>query len=255
MGWTSGLRVLDTAGTAPVETAAAAPNSWGYAHESHELTWVISGGATLILDGARFRVDPERALWIPAGLAHEVRPDPGSLLLPLYIQVAEFGTAKSRVRAISRTPEIEEVGRVLLQPGLTTASERAAKITQLRRCVCTEVPAAGPRYPADPRALGVARSLAAFPASPLSMEQWAQRAMVSARTLQRHFVEETGFTFGQWRTHMRMAAASDLLRAGHAVSYVAVQVGYTNPPAFTTAFGREFGMPPSALHPETVAAR
>ncbi|RLP74515.1 AraC family transcriptional regulator [Mycetocola tolaasinivorans] len=246
---------MDTAGTDPAFFAEPPRESWGYAHEGHELTWVISGGATLVLDGAHFRVDPERALWIPAGLAHEVRPDPGSLLLPLYITVAEFGARETRVRSIARTPEIEEVGRVLLQPGLTTATERAAKIALLRRCVCAEAPASGPRYPADPRALGVARSLAAFPASPLSMEQWARRAAISARTLQRHFVEETGCTFGQWRTHVRMAAASDLLRAGHSVAYVAVQVGYTNPPAFSTAFGREFGMPPSALHPEPVGTR
>ena len=57
---------------------------------------------------------------------------------------------------------------------------------------------------------------------------------------------ETGLTFGEWRTRLRLRAALSHLAAGEAVSVVAARVGYESTSAFVAAFRRQVGVPPGS---------
>lgn len=59
-------------------------------------------------------------------------------------------------------------------------------------------------------------------------------------------MRETGLSFTDWRTQIRLIAALPLLADGVAVATVARQVGYANPSAFIAAFRRVFGVTPRA---------
>ena len=101
-------------------------------------------------------------------------------------------------------------------------------------------------WPRDERLLVVARALLANPASSRRLEQWARFADISARTLSRKFVEETGMSFGQWRQWARLTQALEWLATGQAVKHVALSLGYDSVSAFIKAFRLALGTTPAA---------
>ncbi|MFC3241666.1 helix-turn-helix transcriptional regulator [Gordonia humi] len=106
--------------------------------------------------------------------------------------------------------------------------------------------------PEDPRIRTLAEAIMADPADDSSLEDWAWRTSMSARTIARAFRAETGMTFTQWRTRVRMVAAVELLGVGMPVGLVAKRVGYATTSAFSAAFGRTMGRPPRHYQPTRV---
>lgn len=101
-------------------------------------------------------------------------------------------------------------------------------------------------WPRDERLLAVARAVLANPASGRRLDQWARFADISARTLSRRFVEETGMSFGQWRQWARLTQALEWLATGQAVKHVALSLGYDSVSAFIKAFRLALGTTPAA---------
>ena len=59
------------------------------------------------------------------------------------------------------------------------------------------------------------------------------------------FKEETGKTFVEYLTEVRMDKAKELLRSTDRMLYeIAEQVGYENPAYFTVAFKKQVGLSP-----------
>jgi AraC-like DNA-binding protein len=100
--------------------------------------------------------------------------------------------------------------------------------------------------PRDERLLPIAAALRADPTDDRTLDAWGQLVGASARNLARLFVTETGMTFGQWRTQLKLQAALPLLAGGMAVGRVSGRVGYATPSAFVAAFRRAIGVPPAA---------
>ncbi|WP_143664419.1 AraC family transcriptional regulator, partial [Streptomyces sp. NRRL B-24572] len=73
---------------------------------------------------------------------------------------------------------------------------------------------------------------------------WAARTALSERAFTRRFRTETGESPAVWRSRARLLAAVPLLRTA-TVSEVSGRLGYASPAAFTAAFTRAFGAPPS----------
>ncbi len=101
-------------------------------------------------------------------------------------------------------------------------------------------------WPRDERLMAVARALLAHPASGRRLDQWARYADISARTLSRRFVEETGMSFGQWRQWARLTQALEWLAGGATVKHVALSLGYDSVSAFIKAFRVALGTTPAA---------
>jgi AraC-like DNA-binding protein len=101
--------------------------------------------------------------------------------------------------------------------------------------------------PAEPRLRRVCDALLRRPADGATLQHWAERLQVDAKTVQRLFARETGMTFGQWRQQARLLRALELLATGEKVVDVALALGYDNPGAFATMFKRQFGQTPSAF--------
>lgn len=76
------------------------------------------------------------------------------------------------------------------------------------------------------------------------MDALAARENVSAKTLQRQFLRETGMALSVWRTRARIAVAARLLAEGRDIGWTGRQVGYTTPTGFTKAFRRHTGLTP-----------
>ncbi len=82
---------------------------------------------------------------------------------------------------------------------------------------------------------------------PFSLQHLAHHCHTSESTLLRAFRRETGATPAAYLRERRLDEAHLLLQGDRwSVGEIARRVGYTNLAAFTSAFGRRFGIPPSA---------
>ncbi|WP_433632912.1 AraC family transcriptional regulator [Nocardia sp. CA-120079] len=107
-----------------------------------------------------------------------------------------------------------------------------------------EVIPVGARRPVDARAGQVADALTRNPADPRTLAEFAADAATSPRTLTRQFLVETGISFGQWRTQIRLAASLPLLAEGLPIARIACRVGYATPSSYVAAFRRAVGVSP-----------
>ncbi|WP_052362278.1 helix-turn-helix transcriptional regulator [Geminisphaera colitermitum] len=83
-----------------------------------------------------------------------------------------------------------------------------------------------------------------------SLGELAALSGLGAEQLRRVCVRETGVSPMQQVTRLRMQQAVSLISAGYKVEAVAQAVGYENAFAFSTAFRRHLGAPPSAFRGE-----
>ena len=93
----------------------------------------------------------------------------------------------------------------------------------------------------------------ATPSGPATAHEWADRLGVTAKTVHRLFLKETGMTFAQWRDQARLLHALQRIAEGWRVIDVALDCGYSSQSAFTAMFRRHFGVPPSGLNRSTPA--
>jgi AraC-like DNA-binding protein len=101
--------------------------------------------------------------------------------------------------------------------------------------------------PQNPRAIQVAQLLMADPSDTPSLAALGKELSISARTLARHFIGDTGLTLGGWRRQFRLTHALMLAATGKPVKDVALEVGYESPSAFVAAFKRALGTTPGKL--------
>jgi transcriptional regulator GlxA family with amidase domain len=84
-------------------------------------------------------------------------------------------------------------------------------------------------------------------AEELNLDDIAQVAGMSTRTLNRRFREQTGSTPLQWLLRARVRQAQYLLETtGHPVERIASQTGFGSPTAFRERFRRVVGTSPNA---------
>lgn len=99
--------------------------------------------------------------------------------------------------------------------------------------------------PHDPRLVRIAHALMEKPGDDRHHTEWAQWANLSPRTLTRRFIDETGFSFSQWRQRTRLMRALEMLASGTAVTTIALELSYENVSAFIAMFRRTFGVTPA----------
>jgi AraC-like DNA-binding protein len=126
------------------------------------------------------------------------------------------------------------------------AGMRLAEVTIDRIAGARELPLQLP-LPSDPRALRLAERLRDDPSCQASLAELAREAGASTRTIQRLFLAETGLSFALWRQRLRLLHGATVLGAGKSVTEAGLEAGYAGTSAFTAAFRRHFGFPPSRL--------
>ena len=85
--------------------------------------------------------------------------------------------------------------------------------------------------------------------------RWCGALNISERTLARLFRSGTGLSFSQWRQRACILHSLQHLTAGMQVTRIAALLGYDNPAAYTAAFKKLLGRPPTAHKPQLITAR
>jgi AraC-like DNA-binding protein len=216
-------------------------------HPWGQLAFCNSGVMRVIGDAAAWLSPPTRAIWLPAGVAHEIVMKGEVATRFLYICPELAAPLPTQPEVLEVAPLLHElilhILKIRMLHPAKPVEDRLARLlidllVQARRLDLV-LP-----LPTDRRALALAERLQETPADPASLSDLARRAGASLRTLQRLFPAETGLTLEAWRQKARLIWSITRLSAGASVSTAAFDCGYESPSAFITAFKRQFGVTP-----------
>lgn len=192
-------------------------------------------------------VPPQRAVWIPAFIEHDARTIHPVQMRNVYIAPEASKDLPNYCQVIHVTPLLREL--ILEMVSFDTLYDEEApqgRIVQVfldQLKATPEAPLHLP-HPQSKQLIRIAHQLRDNPADSRSMEDWASEQGTSARSLARHFRQETGMTFGQWRQQARLLAALTRIAQGDAVANVAQDLGYSSQSAFITMFRKALGKTP-----------
>ena len=235
---------------------------------SSVITVTITGGRT-----ATHRIGAAAAFIVPSQAAHQdeavtaifdtlaLFPSP-SLLDAV---AADEGISRSKVaklfsrpREFPRSAWLEQLAHEYVFARVLSRRESAKTLAFFERQILVEIFAAGMGRgePLERRSLPppetvtgrAVRYIEANLFSDLELATIAARAFASPSTLLRHFRRDTATSPHAYVTARRLEEARRLVEAGRTpVGDVAMLVGYENFAAFSTAFKRRFGAPPSSF--------
>lgn len=222
---------------------------WGdTVHHEHELLWSGGGVVTVEALGRLWLVPSSVGIWIPAGVSHRVRADPGTVTEVAFFDPGLVQPAWEGIVGIGITGVVRE----LMGHNSTAVMPDDVRLDVQRLVVRLlaplEVASLDVRLPAEPGLRRVAEAILADPSDGRTTADWALVVGTSGRTLARAFVRETGVTLTRWRILVRMRQALMDLAAGVPVTAVAARVGYANPSTFIDLFRESTGHTPAAYY-------
>jgi len=218
-----------------------------HSHGHVQVLYASSGVMSVRTAQISFVVPPQRAVWIPVNVAHEVHCRGPVSLRTLYLRT-DLGGRGSECRVF----EVSDFLRALiLETGRLDPSYRgggregrviALLLEEIERMPDAPYQVSMPR---DPRLLRVCESLLQDPSDPRDIDDWARMAGMGRRTFTRSFKAETGMGLAVWRQQVRLMEALSLLAGGMSITRAAFEVGYESPSGFSAMFRRAFGISPS----------
>lgn len=221
-----------------------------HTHPEHLVFWPILGAEAVEIEGSEHTIAVGTGVWVPAGTPHAVARSASSALAAVHIDVTAWQGPFDAVREVAMRPALRELLRYLMPAPLPQAQRLRAQR------VCLELLAEEARpelelvVPQDERISAIVHALITDPSDQRSLEEWAWVVSLSSRTVARAFRSSTGMSFHQWRTHVRITRAAELLGEGAPVGAVARKVGYATIGAFSNAFHRVAGRRPTEFHPD-----
>lgn len=214
-------------------------------HDHHQLA-MARDGVLVMGAGQRTWVLPsQRALWIPAGVAHSVAASGPTTMLSVYIPPARCPLDWTEPAVVDSAGLLGQLVCHLAQDRLDPQQRLRAEAVLWDVVAPLSVTTLSAPLPIDGRARQLAEALIADPGDNRSLDEWGHTVGASARTLARLFTKETGMGFDRWRRTVRLSAALPMLAAGMPVAGVARHVGYDTQSAFIAAFRREVGTTPA----------
>lgn len=218
-----------------------------HSHDHVQILYASSGVMAVRTREVSFVIPPQRAVWLPAGMEHEVACRGPVSLRTLYLR-----PGGEHARAACRVFEVSNLLRALILevvefPPLYDLEGREGTIIALLLDEIARMPNAPYQVvmPADRRLLRVCNAILANPSDPRDLDDWAKIAGMGRRTLTRSFKHETGMGLAVWRQQVRLMEALSLLAAGASITQVAFEVGYESTSGFASMFRRTFGSAPS----------
>lgn len=213
-------------------------------HPQHQIAWASRGVLAVDVAGGRWVLPPTRALWIPGGTRHRTGAVEGADMRGIFVEPDRCPVTFAAPTLVRVTALMQELFDHLTATTTDAGRRRRAEAVVFDLLEPVDVVPVGAPLPLDSRARLVAETLQREPADERTLAEFAAVAATSPRTLARLFVDETGMTFGHWRTQVRLAASLPLLAGGLPISRIAGRVGYATPSAYVAAFRRSVGVSP-----------
>jgi AraC-like DNA-binding protein len=222
-----------------------------HSHDWHQLIYASRGVMTINTATGSWVVPSQRAVWVPAGIEHEVAMSTAVSMRTLYLRTGLSDLLPGDCCVINVSPLLRELILRTVELGMLNRSLAVHKhlidIILDQFHALPTVPLKLP-MPRDQRALRVAELVRDNPGETKPLEQLSRTIGASKRTIERLFQAETEMTFGRWRQQLRMLHALRLLAAGESVTSAALEVGYDSTSAFISAFKNTVGTTPGRYY-------
>ncbi|MGY5776402.1 AraC family transcriptional regulator [Rhizobium sp. LEGMi135b] len=226
-------------------------NTGWHSHPRGQLLYAIEGVMIVRSAEGSWVVPPSRALWLAAGLEHDVKMSGAVKIRTVFIDATAIPHMPARSCVIEVSPLLRELIVAAVQVPLDY--EEGSRDDRLMQLVVDEVKVSDvlPLHlpmPEDARIKLICETITEHPADTSTAGQWGERLHVTAKTVHRLFIRQTGMSFAQWREQARLLFALRKLANGERIIDVAFDCGYASQSAFTAMFRRHFGKPPSEFY-------
>lgn len=235
--------------TAMAKEFADGATSGVHHHPRAQLLYCATGVAEVLANNSVWLVPPQRGLWLPPDLVHEMRCRGQVSLRTVYVRSdAVPASFPNHPAIVNVSPLLRELLlRAVDMPHLYDENGRDGKIIELllSEFAWEHQSLLTMQQPGNKKLQRIYRQLLKEPDDTRTLGDWATRLGVSSRTLARLFQKETGTSFTLWRQQIRLLVALPRLAVGEPVIDVALSVGYETPSAFADMFRRFTGTTPA----------
>lgn len=218
-----------------------------HSHLRNQLLYSSTGVMIVGTEHGSWVVPPQRAIWIPASVRHDIRMVGEVSTRSLYLKDQAVAAAPTRCTVIAVSSLLR---RLLIEAvDLPIAWEEDARANHIMQLILlelgsfVELPLRVP-IPGHARLATRCRAFMANPDTHEAIDEWASSLHMSRRAFTRLFRSETGMSFLDWRQHACVAVALPRLLSGESITSVALDLGYGAPAAFSTMFHRVMGASP-----------
>jgi AraC-like DNA-binding protein/mannose-6-phosphate isomerase-like protein (cupin superfamily) len=229
------------------------PSNWTippHCHRRDQLLFAAVGTMRVRTETHSWLVPPQRAVYMPASVVHSVSIRAPLEMRTLYIEPESHPQLPNECVVITASPLLQELIKALLElPPVYDPDGRGGWLGRLileevcrGKALDLSIP-----MPTDPRLLRVCEAVIRDPGNQASLAAHCDIAGASERTLARLAQRQLGMSFSMWRQHVRFHYALEDLARGQAVAKVARDCGYASVSAFTAAFRKSLGHPPSRI--------
>jgi AraC-like DNA-binding protein len=219
-----------------------------HTHPRAQLLYAVEGVMRIVTPKSVWTIPSQRALWVPPNVEHHSFMMSDLEMRTLYVSADIPIALGQECRAISVSNLLRELILGLLEePAEYPVAGRGEHLSalilmEINRAVTqsVEIP-----WPKDRRLQTVCHLIMNAPGVTRTMEELADIAGASARTLIRLFPKETGLKYGQWVQQVQLAEAICRLGRGESIARISGALGYASPSAFSAMFKRTFGVAPN----------
>jgi AraC-like DNA-binding protein len=222
-----------------------------HAHPTAQLLYAIEGVMVVRSAAGTWIVPPNRAVWLAPGLDHETIMSGQVRIRTVFVDPRAASHLPENNCVIAVSPLLREL--IVAATRIPVDYDEAGRDGRLMRLLLDELrvsdvlPLHLP-FPDDIRLRTICEAIADNPSDSSTVEHWAGRVGVSAKTVHRLFAKQTGMKFAQWRQQARLLHALRRIASGEKIIDVAFDCGYASQSAFAAMFRRHFGVPPSMFY-------
>jgi len=217
-------------------------------HRRAQFLYAANGIMAVTTDAGRWIVPPERAVWIPAGVHHDVTALTAVGTRSLYVEPDECPSLPLVCRVLGVSALVRQL--LLEAVDLPLDPPRGSRGDLILALLVGEIgnapvlPLDAP-FPLDANLAARCRAYIENPSPHDTIEDWARDLSMSRRTFTRKFRAETGLSFAVWCRQACIFAALPRLAKGESITTLAFDFGYESASAFATMFKRVMGVAPS----------
>ena len=218
-----------------------------HCHERAQLLYAADGVMRVATSAGTWIVPPQRAVWIPLGVEHELLMIGAVAMRTLYIAADVAPGLPSTCTVVNVSPLLRElILAAMEEPVEYAVDSRGAAIAALllHEIAAIKTIALHLPLPHDARTAKACSLVLERIRDDVGLDDLATAVGVSSRSLSRLFRRETGMSFQIWRQQARLSEALVRLAAGQPIATVSADLGYASSSAFITMFKRMLGTTP-----------
>ncbi|WP_413989748.1 AraC family transcriptional regulator [Labrys okinawensis] len=216
-------------------------------HRRHQLLYASCGVVVVGTPHGTWVMPPQRGMWIPSGVIHDVKILGAVTMQSLYFEPDDIVGMPPQCQVLGISPFMQSLLAEAVQlPVEYEMNQRAAALMALIQHEVRLMPhlSLSLPFPSHWALAERCRSFLRRPNAHQTIDNWSNSLGMGRRSFTRLFKKETGLSFVEWRQQACLVSALPRLVAGEAVTTIAIDLGYDNPAAFTTMFKRVLGASP-----------